>query len=89
VGKVESTSTHVAHELHRLKDVGNRRFTVWIQKDNEGGYVGRCLELPGAISEGETLEELKSNMTEAIQLILDEFDQMAKKDKKIIIEIPG
>ena len=71
------------------KSIGKRKFTIRIQKANEGGYIGRCLELPGAISEGETLEELKSNMTEAIQLILDEFEHAAKKDKKMIIEIPG
>jgi hypothetical protein len=35
-----------------------------VQKAPEGGYSGQCVELPGAISEGETLEELKKNMTE-------------------------
>ena len=71
------------------KNIGKRRFTIRIQKSTEGGYFGQCLELPGAISEAETLKELKSNMTEAIQLILEEFEQRAKKDKKMVIEIPG
>ncbi|HEV8386553.1 MAG TPA: type II toxin-antitoxin system HicB family antitoxin [Nitrososphaera sp.] len=71
------------------KSIGKRKFTIRIQESAEGGYIGRCLELPGAISEAETLEELKSNMTEAIQLILNVFEQRAKKDKKMIIEIPG
>jgi selenocysteine lyase/cysteine desulfurase len=35
------------------------------------------------------LEELKSNMTEAVQLVLEALGDMAKKDKKIIIEIPN
>lgn len=70
------------------KSIGNRKFTIRVQKAPEGGYTGQCIELPGAISEGETLEELKMNMTEAIQLVLDTLEDHAKKDRKIVIEIP-
>ena len=51
------------------------------------GFIGKCLELPGAISEGNTLEELKKNMTKAIELILEEIYESSKNDQKIIIEI--
>ena len=71
------------------KNVGNRKFTIRIQEVPEGGYTGQCIELPGAISEGETIEEVKANMTEAIQLVLDMLEQQAKKDRKIVIEIPN
>ena len=64
-----------------------RKFTVIIQKAPEGGYSGRCIELPGAISEGQTLEELKANMTEAIELVLESLEEHAKKNKKLVIEI--
>ena len=63
------------------------KFTIRVQKAPEGGYAGQCLELPGAISEGETIEELKKNMTEAIELVLESLDEDAKKDEKLIIEI--
>ena len=63
------------------------RFTIRIQKAPEGGYTGQCLELPGAISEGETVEELKKNMTEAIELVLDSLEEDSKNDEKMIIEI--
>ena len=66
-----------------------RRFTIRIQEAPEGGYAGQCLELPGAISEGETITELKSNMAEAIQLVLGTLEDQSKKDKKIVIEIPN
>ena len=42
------------------------------------GFTGQCLELPGAISEGKTLDELKSNMKEAIELVLEEIHESAK-----------
>ncbi len=71
------------------KNLGGRKFTVRIQESPEGGYTGQCIELPGAISEGDTIEELKRNMTEAIQLVLETLEDAAKKYKKIIIEIPN
>lgn len=71
------------------KTVGSRRFTIRVKRASEGGYAGQCVELPGAISEGETIEELKTNMTEAIQLVLDTLEEQAKKDEKIIIELPN
>lgn len=37
-----------------------------------GLFVGRIPELPGAHSQGETLEELNDNLSEAIALILDD-----------------
>lgn len=66
-----------------------RKFTIIIQEDPEGGYTGRCMELRGAISEGRTIEELRRNMTEAIQLVLESLEEDARKYKKIIIELPN
>jgi len=37
----------------------------------EGGYTVQCLELPGAISQGETVEEALDNIKEAIDLLLN------------------
>ncbi|MDP3780330.1 MAG: type II toxin-antitoxin system HicB family antitoxin [Thermoproteota archaeon] len=67
--------------------VEKRKFTVNVQKATEGGYSGRCLELPGAISEGETLKELKANMKEAILLVLESIKKDTKSDDKLVIEI--
>lgn len=46
-----------------------RRFTIIPEAEKEGGYSDRCLELPGAISDGESLEELRANRIEAIWII--------------------
>jgi predicted RNase H-like HicB family nuclease len=79
----------MVHLMALKKSIGNRKFTIRIQRALEGGYTGQCIELPGAISEGETIEELKTNMTEAIQLVLDTLEEQSKKDRKIVIEIPS
>ena len=65
----------------------NRKFTITIQKEDEGGFSGQCLEIPGAISQGESLEELKKNMKEAIQLSIEYLEDKAKKENKQVIEI--
>jgi len=51
-----------------------RKFTIRIEEAPEGGYTGQCMELPGAISEGDTIEELKANMTEVIELVLESLE---------------
>jgi predicted RNase H-like HicB family nuclease len=32
----------------------------------EGGFIGECLEIPGCMSQGETMEEVEANLREAI-----------------------
>ncbi|MFY9795918.1 MAG: type II toxin-antitoxin system HicB family antitoxin [Candidatus Nitrosopolaris sp.] len=63
------------------------KYTVVYTEEVEGGFSGRCLELPGAISQGETLEELKVNMVDAVQLILDSLYEEAHEKKKMEIEV--
>lgn len=36
----------------------------------EGGFIGYVAELPGANTQGETLEEVRANLQDAIELIL-------------------
>ncbi|MBM2853067.1 MAG: hypothetical protein HW420_1614 [Candidatus Nitrosotenuis sp.] len=69
--------------------MANRKFTILVTKDSDEGYTGKCLELPAAISEGDTIEELRENMTEAIQLVLECIEDDHSADEKIIIEIPS
>jgi predicted RNase H-like HicB family nuclease len=46
-------------------------FTAVFEEAEEGGYVAFVEELPGAISQGETLEEARENIREAIELMLE------------------
>ena len=69
------------------KKVGRGTFHIRYRKETEGGYSGQCVELPGAISQGETLEELKSNMKEAIELVLEVMEEKSKKEKIITVDV--
>jgi predicted RNase H-like HicB family nuclease len=47
-------------------------FTAIIEAAPEGGYLAICPEVPGANGQGETIEETKNSLREAIQLILED-----------------
>jgi len=66
-----------------------RYFTLRYTEEEEGGFSGQCMELPGAISQGDTLEELKENMKDAISLILESIREEAdnQNKKSLIIEV--
>lgn len=53
--------------------------TAIIEKSEDGWYVGQIEELPAAISQGKTVEELKVNLLEA-QLILEANREETEKD---------
>ena len=42
------------------------KFNIIIEKDEEGRYVAECTDLPGCLSEGETLGDALENINEAI-----------------------
>ena len=48
-----------------------KEYTVIIEKGEEGDFVGDVVELPGCHSQGKNVEELLSNIKEAIQLYLE------------------
>ncbi len=47
-------------------------FTAILEPAPEGGYWAICPEVPGANGQGETIEETKQNLAEAISLILED-----------------
>ena len=47
-------------------------FTAIIETAPEGGYWAICPEIPGANGQGETVEEAKQNLRQAIELILED-----------------
>ncbi|MBK9215237.1 MAG: type II toxin-antitoxin system HicB family antitoxin [Chloracidobacterium sp.] len=49
----------------------NSEFTAIIERDGEW-YIGYCPEIPGANGQGRTVEECRSNLASAIELILED-----------------
>lgn len=54
------------------------KFTAIYEKAEEGGYVGYVAELPGANTQGETIEETRENLKEAVTLLLECYREEAE-----------
>jgi predicted RNase H-like HicB family nuclease len=54
------------------------RFTVALDPQPEGGFVAQCIELPAAITQGETEEEALENIHDAILLVLEVRQEEAR-----------
>ena len=52
-------------------------FTAVFEEAEEGGYIAYIAEVPGATTQGETLEEARANLREAIELVLETNREMA------------
>ena len=68
-----------------------RYFTLeyWL---DEGWYVGRLKEVTGVFSQGQTLKELKENILEAYNLMIEEEEEILpgvdrSKVKQIQVEV--
>jgi len=47
-------------------------YTIVITEVEDGWFMGQCEQLPNAITQGQTIEEVEENMKEAISLILED-----------------
>lgn len=56
----------------------NRLYTVAVYEaePDEGGYWCEVLELPGCVAQGETLDELRSNVAVAIEVWEETWREM-------------
>ena len=50
-------------------------FKVFLEPDEDGGYVVVCPSLSGCYSQGNTVEEALANIREAIELCLEDLQE--------------
>lgn len=60
--------------------VDNLSFTAVFVEVPEGGFAAYVEEIPGANTQGETLEEARENLKEAIQLVLETNKMLSQKE---------
>jgi predicted RNase H-like HicB family nuclease len=60
--------------------LNNLSFTAVFVEDPKGGYSAYVEEIPGANSQGETLEEAKENLMEALQMVLETNKILSQKN---------
>jgi predicted RNase H-like HicB family nuclease len=55
-------------------------YTAIIKEIEDGWYMGQCEQLPAAMTQGRTIEEVIDNLKEAIALVLeDELEDFRKE----------
>lgn len=70
-------------------------FTAVFEEAEEGGYVAYVAEVPGIITQGESLEEARENLREAAELVLEsnrelalqQFDGQGRRQERITIDL--
>ena len=55
-----------------------------VEKEPDGGYSAEIPALPGCVTEGGTLEELKANLIEAAVLWLETAQEGVKREGEIL-----
>jgi predicted RNase H-like HicB family nuclease len=67
----------------------NLKLTAVYEEAEEGGYIAFFEELPGVNTQGETFEEAKKNLLEALDLVMDTQRMLSEKnigEKNVIRE---
>jgi predicted RNase H-like HicB family nuclease len=52
--------------------------TAVFHEAEEGGYVAFVKEMPGAITQGETLDEARANLEDAVRILIETSQMMAE-----------
>jgi len=64
-----------------------RRFTVIVEKDEDGYYVGSVAELPGCHTQAKSLDKLIKRMREAISLYLEVEKPVKEKTEFVSVQV--
>ncbi len=54
--------------------------TAVFRQAPEGGYVASVKEIPGALTQGETLEEARASLEDAVRLLIETSRMMADRE---------
>jgi predicted RNase H-like HicB family nuclease len=74
--------THVEREALKMPE----KFTVIIEKDEDGWLVSEVIELPGCHTQAKTMDELLARTKEAIQAYLETEDQSPRLEQFVGIQ---
>ena len=67
------------------------RYTVILQKEEDGGYIATVPVLPGCVSQGDTREEALRNIEEAVGVYLEDVraagESVPVEDERAFVEV--
>ena len=67
------------------------KYTVVLEREADGGYVASVPVLPGCVSQGDSREEVLTNIREAIDLYVEDCraagDAVPEEDSREFVEL--
>ena len=63
------------------------KLKAFIYEAEEGGYWAKVPAVPGCVSQGETLEEVKANILDALEGCLEVREEMARQEAHVVEEM--
>jgi predicted RNase H-like HicB family nuclease len=79
-GKIFLKAYNEALKSKSKGEIRMENFTAIFESAEEGGYIGWIEEIPEAMSQGETLDEVKANLLDALKLVLEVNREQAEND---------
>lgn len=73
--------------LNSKVEVKMMKFQVVIEKDDTGYFVAEVPALPGCVTQGKTIDEVKVNIKEAIEGWLEVMNDKARRNHTQTIEV--
>lgn len=64
-----------------------KSYHVTFKRQKGEGFVVRCLELPGCLSEGRTEHEALKNIQDAIKVYLEDIESEIKEKRAKLIQV--
>jgi predicted RNase H-like HicB family nuclease len=58
------------------------KLTAVIEKSEDGWFVGQVEEMPAAISQGRTIDEVKEYLVDAVKLLLETNREIVEKENE-------
>lgn len=65
----------------------HRNYHVALKRQRGEGFIARCIELPGCLTEGKTEAEALKNAQDAIRLYLQDVEAEAKQKKARVVQV--
>ena len=56
------------------------KLTAVFSQEEDGGYIAHIEEMPGVNTQGDTLEEAKSNLLEALTMVMEVRREMVRTE---------
>ena len=81
IGKVPRYDTLALSVTRRSRNGAlMEKYTAIYERGEDGWWVASCLEMPEAITQGETIDEARDDLKDAIQLLLEVRREDAEKE---------